>query len=325
MYTLDLKITIDNKYVFTSIQDVNIEKSIDTIGSKAVLRLPSSCRLRTNDKLQTNSSQTAILFKRGMSLVIELGYNNIFNTEFSGFISSVGAGTPAEIECEGFEFKLREKLEPKTFQNTTVKEIVNYCAKGLSVNSDIPDVAVESFVIKAGATALQVLNKIKEYYLLTINVNNSNLFVGLREQQNLGEVKYSLNGIDNNVISDKNLKFRTEEEKKFKVKAIVISKDNKKKEYEFGDADGEQRTFHFYDDKTDPSKLVQEELKKVKYTGFEGKFESFLFPFAQPGMIANMVDNIYTERTGKYYIPSVKTTFGRSGARREVQLGYKVS
>lgn len=327
MYTLALKITIDNKYVFTSIQDVSIEKSIDTIGSKAVLHLPSSCRLRVNDKRQTNSSQTAVLLKRGMPIVIELGYNNIFNTEFSGFISSVGAGTPVVIECEGHEFKLREKVETKTFQNSSVKEIIEYCAKGLLTDFDtkIADIPVTSFVIKGGSTALQVLNKLKEYYLLTINVNNNLLFAGIRENEKYGEVKYSLNGNDCNVISDKGLKFKTEEERRYKVKGVVFFKDNSKKEYLLGDEDGELRTFHFYEEKGDLTPLVKDELKRIKYTGFEGKIESFLFPFSQPSMVACIIDNTYSERSGNYYIVSVKTTFSRSGARRDVELGYKVS
>jgi len=326
MYILGLNIEIDGKYVFTSIQDVNIEKSIDTIGSKATIKLPASARLRSNGKLQSNSVQTAILFKRGMSVVIKLAYNEAFIEEFTGFITSVGAGSPTIIECEGKEYLLRSKVESKTFRDTTLADVVNYVVAGkLSLNNDIPVVDVKSFVIKAGVTALQVLDKLKEIYLLTINIDGDKIFVGLREQQRLGDVKYSLNGENRNIVSDSELKFRTEEEKKFKVKAVVFSKDNTKKTYDFGDADGEQKTFHFYDTKTNPEELVKSELKRIKYTGFEGKIETMLLPYAKPAMVSNITDNTYTERTGNYYIISTVVEVSTSGAIRIVELGNKVS
>jgi len=38
----------------------------------------------------------------------------------------------------------------------------------------------------------------------------------------------------------------------------------------------------------------------------------------------NITDENYPERAGSYFVPKVTTTFGTSGARREVELGSKV-
>ena len=326
MFALSTEITIDTKYVVSSIQDVSIEKSINTVGSKAVIKLPASARLRANNKLQSNSAQTAVIFKRGMPVVIKLGYNSELNTEFVGYISSVGAGSPTVIECEGQEYLLKQPLAPKTFKDATLKDVIDYVvASKFSVNEDMPVVNLDSFVIKAGSTALQVFNTIKEHYSLVINVAGDSLFVGISEGRKLGEVKYSLNGNECNVVSDSDLKFRLAEEKKCKVKVVIFSKDNKKKEYEFGDADGELRTILSRNEKDSPEDIGKEALKKMKYTGFDGKIETFLFPYAVPAMVAVINDTVYTERSGSYYIISTKTLFSTRGGRREVQLGEKVS
>lgn len=327
MYLLPvIKVLINNHYNFTSVLECNVEKSIDTIGSKAIFKIPVSARLRSDGVLQSNSIQTAVTFKRGQPINIKMGFDDGINDEFNGFIANVGAGTPTVIECEGFEYLLRDKVPPKTFTNANLKDIIEYVVNGkLTINSDIPSVTVQDYVIKAGATALAVLQKLKEYYLLTININNDKLFVGLREQQNLGEIKYYLNGENRNVISDSDLKFKTAEEKKYKVKAVVFSKDNTKKEYQFGDEDGEERTLHFYDNQSNLEELVKNELNRVKYTGFEGKMKTFGLPFAQPCNIANINDSIYSERTGKYYIVSINAELTTGGFRRTVELGCKIS
>ena len=41
-------------------------------------------------------------------------------------------------------------------------------------------------------------------------------------------------------------------------------------------------------------------------------------------MIAEINDEQYKERDGRYYIESVETTFGTNGARRVVEIGIKV-
>lgn len=70
--------------------------------------------------------------------------------------------------------------------------------------------------------------------------------------------------------------------------------------------------------------LAGQELKRHSFDGYRGKIETFLFPYALPGMVAALDDPIYQERSGNYYIESTETTFGTGGARRSVEIGIKV-
>ena len=42
-------------------------------------------------------------------------------------------------------------------------------------------------------------------------------------------------------------------------------------------------------------------------------------------MTAEVVDDNYPNRSGRYFVPKVTTTFGVGGARRKIELGTKIS
>jgi hypothetical protein len=138
-------------------------------------------------------------------------------------------------------------------------------------------------------------------------------------------VKYSLSW---NVITN-DLTYRNEDDILLQVKAIGITQDNKKVTVDdVGDPDGEQRTLFFYNvsDKAQLKKLAEQELQKLKYTGYEGTIDTFLYPYSEPLMHAELQDPEYGEsRSGTYVIDSVKIQFGAYGARRTVELGVKLS
>ena len=69
--------------------------------------------------------------------------------------------------------------------------------------------------------------------------------------------------------------------------------------------------------------LAQEELKRYSFDGYRGKIKTFLFPYALPGMVANLEDKVYNERSGDYFIEAVDVLFGMSGTRRIVEIGIK--
>ncbi|MCZ2140820.1 MAG: late control protein, partial [Bacteroidia bacterium] len=70
--------------------------------------------------------------------------------------------------------------------------------------------------------------------------------------------------------------------------------------------------------------MAKEELKKLKYDGFDGDIKTFLIPYAEPAMAADIMDSEHLNRSGKYFIKKVVTTFGRSGARRTVTIGNRL-
>ena len=70
--------------------------------------------------------------------------------------------------------------------------------------------------------------------------------------------------------------------------------------------------------------LAAAELKRYSYDGYAGRITAFLQPYAAPCMVAEIEDEVYHERDGRYYIEGVETTYGTGGARRTVEIGIKI-
>lgn len=91
--------------------------------------------------------------------------------------------------------------------------------------------------------------------------------------------------------------------------------------------EGERRTLYFWN-VTDPQQLIslaQSELKKYYYSGFRGKFTTFIVPFVRQGDNARILDSILPERNGLYKIKSVKYTAGTGGLRQEIELDFQIA
>ncbi len=311
---------------FSSLNDIVIEKSIDKLYTTCKLKVPTSARLNTaagNSNVKTSS-----VFEKGDRVNVQLGYNDRLNEEFEGFIDKINMTTPLEIECEGYEFHLRDSLVSKTFASTNLKEVLQYIVKGvpqIMVNTkDVPEIQMKNYIIPANLKRIDALQQLKDNYGLTIFFIKDELYAGLDFVKYLGNVKYSL-GVNTPSVDE--LKFQKAEDIKLRIKAIQINKDNTKLDAETGDSSGELRTLYFHTakSKADLIKLAQAEILKYKFDGFSGKLTSKLEPWSAPGMVAKIVDKQYPERAGNYEIRSVTTSFGTSGAKRTVEIGKVVS
>lgn len=65
-------------------------------------------------------------------------------------------------------------------------------------------------------------------------------------------------------------------------------------------------------------------LRKNVIKAEESELTTFLLPYAEPCMVAEITDDAYSERNGKFLIEAVRTTFGTQGARRRISLGNEV-
>lgn len=326
---LNCKIEIEKKdgkkLSFTAMNHCEIERSIYTLGSTAKIRIPASARLCRGGDQPSESVQTAKQFERGDKISISLGYDGKLENEFRGFIFRVNFTTPLEIECEGYEFMLRRPAEVKVFKSTSLKDLLSWAiaGTGISLSKNIPDLTLTNYTIGAGKRMLDVVQEVKDKYLLEAYFIDDMLYVGLSYVPDYGQVKYSL-GV--NTIKDNELKYRNADDVKFKIKAVWVKKDNTKIEAHVGDSDGQVRTIFLsqINSKEELEKLAEQEIKKYKYSGYEGKITTFLQPFSKPGMRAVITDPMYSEKDGTYYVTSVKVTFSRQGARRINEIGIKI-
>lgn len=305
------------------VAEIEIERSINTLGSTATITVPTTARLsRVNDA--TSEVETAKQFKPGQAVRIELGYDGNNRVEFQGYVRRVNPGTPVTVECEDSIWLLRRKNLLKSWKGTTLKEVLEYILQGTFIKlvGNTPSITFSAFYLKnvSPATALQ---KLKDDYGLTMYFRAlGELFVGIASESDGVTVKYEFG---RNVI-DNDLKWVNQDDSRIKIKAVHIKGDNTRIEKEFGDADGELRTLYFYDLPNGASleTVAKEELQKVKRDGYEGSINTFLLPVADPGNVVRVTDKQFTDRAGDYLAEKIKVTYGRSGGRRVITLGLKV-
>jgi hypothetical protein len=326
-FVMACEILIGN-YRFRQASEVTIVKNWRELADTCEILLPRNIDIGDN---RTNTLESYI--KVGDRVSVKLWYLNYpAREEFTGYVKRLNPNIPFGIECENDVYFLRKTPIKKTWVSTTLKEVVKYVVDevnkkhnaGIVLSAQLPDVNFKPFVIQAGVTAAGVLQKLQENYGLTSYFKGKELFTGLAYQNTYGRVKYSLAW---NVIQN-DLTYRNADDVLLKAKAIGIKLNNTKVVVDdVGDTDGEERTLYYFNvtDKAQLRKLAQEELQKMKFTGYEGDITTFLYPYAEPLMIAELNDPQYGDvRAGAYIIDSVKTVFGY-GVTRTVELGVKLS
>lgn len=319
-FSLNCRITIGN-VVLRAVNSLEIISTWRELSDTCKMTLPNRGVIRSSQ----DDKEVAVdkIIKVGDPVRVELGYNGDSNTEFVGYVSNIKPGTPVEIECEDEVYQLkRSGLITKSYPNTTLKALLAELVPGTKFAS-LPNVAIENYLIE-NATKAQVLQELRERYGLSIYYRLGKLFAGLPFSERIQRGQRLV--IHKNVIEE-DLEYRKSEDVRLKVKVISVQPDNKKVEYEIGDKDGEQRTLHFYNiqDKTTLLSLAKAELEKYKFTGYRGKVKTFGIPYLEHSEEVTLEDSRFAERTGRYLIEKVVTSFGNEGFRRDVELGIKVS
>lgn len=321
MFILKAKIQIAD-FIFTSINDVEITKSVEELVDTAVIKLPTKFKVKQNGELK----YTEEAIKPGDKVIITLGYEGKYEgVEFTGYVSKVSPKIPMEITCEDSMWLLKRKNINKAFGATSLKEILREVVLGteIKLSEKIPEMPIDKFIIK-NASGAQVLQKLKEDFSLSVYLDDEGkLYAGLEQLNNIGQTAiYDLNY---NLVSN-DLEFKNAEEKKLKIRYTYISPKNEKKQVEVGDEGGELRTFHtsVVSDENKLREMATAELTRNKYDGFEGSVKSFLIPFATRGMTAKIIDKEHPNREGSYYIKKVVINYGLDGARRTVTIGNKL-
>lgn len=300
------------------VNEVVVKRSIHELAATATIKVPVTAVLRQKG-VPPAHIETARAVKVGDPVEIRLGYNGSYSLEFRGYVKLLNLQTPLEIVCEDAFFTTRSRnvtLQGKT----TLEEVLHKC--GLTVGY-CATLTLTAFPADDKPVAW-ALGKLKTDYGLSIFFDMEGRVYACEPYKIVGEVvKYRLRY---NVIKDDDLKFHRAEDVKLKIKAVCIYKDGKKIEASIGADDGAAKTLYFYDvkDEKELAALAAAELNRYSFDGYSGKIETFLWPCAQPTMLAEMEDEVYNERDGRYYIESVETTFGTGGARRTVEIGLKI-
>lgn len=317
MFALCSKVEI-NGQSFDGVNEIKINRSIHLPGATAVIKVPVTAVLKQKNET-TTSIETAKAIKVRDPVTISLGYNGKMNLEFKGYVRRLNYHVPLEIECEDAFFLARGR--PITLSGKmTLKECLQKC--GLQV-AEAVDLTMTNFVEK-DSTVAAVIGKLKTDYGLNLFFDMQDRIYATRPFGVVsGEARYELR---NNVISDNGLKYLLASDTKMEVNAVCWKKDGTKVTAKIGESGGIVKNLYFYDveDMAQLKGLAERELCKYSRDGYEGKIETFLFPYAEPCMKAVLKDPTYPERDGSYYIEGVETLYGTKGARRHVSLGIKI-
>jgi hypothetical protein len=356
-FTLNSIIKI-GAYTFAGgVHELTIKKNVHVIVDTAVLKIPGLGRIVSVknainsalsliglgnqtpvSNLPASSVQTALLFKEGDSVAIDLGYNGQLQNEFRGFVRRVNITTPITIELEGYAWQLRNQNILASWKATTVKDVLQRIIQGTDIvlSPDIPQIALTNFYIK-NESGLKVLEYLKDKMLLTVYFDDNVLYAGIEEGRitattsgvqslsTLAEVKYSIGY--NCPTNQPDLKQRLGKDNLVRVRLKTRQKTGKCILYEAGDPGGAivERIIPFSSDVNYLQSQAAAYLKKLKYDGYEGKVTGFLQPFCKPGWKATITDKKYNgARAGTYFVPGTEVTFGVTGAKRKVQITYRL-
>ena len=298
--------------------DVRIKRSIYELAATATVKVPVTAVLKQSGKPATEV-EVAKEIKAGDPVEIRLGYDGILNTEFKGYVKQLNLKTPLEIVCED-TFYLCRKKSVTLSGKTTLADVIGKCGLKAGYAAKL---SMESFQVPNKPVSW-VLAKLKKDYGLAVFFDLEGRLYASEPFKVAGDaVKYRLRY---NVIRDDDLKYQLAEDVKLKIKAVCIYRDGTKVEAKIGAEDGTEKAMYFYDvkDEKELAALAQAELKRHSYDGYIGKLQTFLVPYAAPCMLAELEDEVYRYRNGRYYIESVETTFGTGGGRRTIEIGLLV-
>lgn len=302
---------------FTWVNDVSIKSSWRDMTQTCSIKLPRNIKLQ-DKKLEE-------LIQIDDKVTVQLGYNDILKTEFKGYVTGLKPQFPYEITCEDEMRMLKRGSLNFNLKNGKLIDVLKsiYSGPVNAFDADLGDFRANK------ATGANILNKIKEVYGLysffILDSTGTPVLVCGKMYERADQQTHNFS-FERNVISTGSLEFKRKEDVRIKVKAISILSNNTKIEKELGDEDGQERTLHFFNlTEKELTEAATREMDKLKYDGYRGKFTQFGLAFTRVGDIANISQDSYKGRDGKFYIDAVTINFGMNGYRRENELGPKAA
>lgn len=332
MLRLSCKITVTpdtgKKIIFDFVNEIETNEGYENLTDTCKIIVPRNVSMEGKPLAIGNEA----LFKRGMAIKVECGYDGKLKTIFTGFISHVNLSIPVTLECEDRMWLLKKNaLAAKSYSTVSLKTLlayimpsnVSYTTDGFSFEN------LGKVRINKGATTAMVLDMLRKNFQIYSFFRNDKLYVGLAFHESLQKTKTF--GFESNVIDDKGLEWIDNDEVKIKVVGTSIQSDNTKRTYTYpvaylndpsipatkytcpnlGQADLEANVKRLYD--------------SFQYDGYKGTFVTFGEPFVNHGDKIGFTGEKLPERNeGLYLVRSVKRNFGQSGYRQTPELANKV-
>lgn len=161
-----LRVTIAEKYVFTNVESIEINNSLESLTDTALVVIPRVFLQKIDKSKELKAINLIDVINLDDKIKIEIGYENDLETEFEGYITTIKDSTPVTLECkdEMYKLEIADKINA-TFRNADVKDILKKIA---------PTYKIETFkVFQIGKFAIEnarpyeVLMQLKNMHIRT--------------------------------------------------------------------------------------------------------------------------------------------------------------
>lgn len=302
------------KVILNNLASAEIRKSVETLGDTATVVIPRRYG-------HQNKSELKEYIAVGDKVVLELGYNNEMEVEFTGYIREIESGFPMKLHLDDETYPLRSNSFVKSWKEVTLKEVLQYIAPGYEI--DCYDAKLGKFQID-NASTVSVLRSLKSKYGFYTAIRGKRLVCKFKyeiaDSKQLHTYDFQKN------VKKSALKYRRKEDKKIRIKAISYNRDGKKVTETVGSKEDHAsiRTLS-YTNKTagELKELALAEYQRMCFDGFEGAVTGFGLPRTNAGDTLKLISEKEPERNGRYLIESVTVRYGNAYFERINRLAYK--
>lgn len=317
MFTLGYDIRLGD-FRLGMLDKVEIHRSVELLADTATIVLPGA---EYNKALEVES-----LIKRGDPVSITIGYEETgLREEFRGWIQRISTDDGSiTIECEDDLYKFRKSIPNEELKQVKLESLLKKVISGIGGSYKLDCTyswTYEKFVI-SNATGYDVLKKVQEECGADIYLADDTLHVHAPAEAVGDDVYYdfTLN------VEECDLTYRTAEDRKVQVVVKATMPDGTVKEIETGSTGGDKVEIRCAtSDEASMRQRGQTEVKRLSFNGYEGNITTWLIPYCKPGDTAELRDEDYPEKDGRYFVQAVTTEFSRDGGKRTVELGFRLS
>jgi hypothetical protein len=307
--TLTANITIGT-LAFSHAASVTCESGWQRMGDKCTVSFPRN--------IEVQGKRVGEILKAGQPASVALGYDGKNTVVLAGKVSRVSPEMPVVVEIEDGYYDLRRSSISKAYKQVSLKELLADILPG--TETVVPEIALGKLRFDQ-ITVARVLLELQKTFGIYSYFRDGKLHSGFAYAKEPAAVhKFSF---QKNIVSS-SLSFVEEAERKIKVKATSFMPDGKTISVELGDADGDQRTLHYYGlDATQLKAVATAEISRLQVSGYEGDIVVLGQPTVRHGDAVELSDERLPDRTGMYFVDQVTTSWGMSGFRQTLKLGKK--
>jgi len=300
---------------FDFVNFIDVESSYELLTDVARIILPSNITVK-NEKIDNNQLSKHI--NNGDPVELQFGYDNDIKTVFKGYIKDIIPKVPIVIICEDEMYQLKKNTISDSIRSSDLKTLISKHIP--QYETEVIDMSMGNY--RFSETPAKFLDRLKTDFGIFSFFRDQKLHVGLNRNESTS-TEHVFNLDYSNIISD-NLLFKLKSQVQLKVICISHNSDGTNTEVEFGAAEGEQQTFHFYNvEEEELQNTAERKFNRLNYDGWRGDFTAFGEPFVRHGDIVNLKHE-NSEKAGRYWVDGVKYQFGEYGYQQIINLGLKL-